>query len=308
MTLPIDRIEGALVGTMTGDSLGFAVDGLEPGPLHHRFPTPESISRGAPARYGAATEMTAATAESLAAHRGFDPADMARRLAAEASEARRYGAGTLAALQRLRAGVPWAEAAAGSAGRACYGNGAAVRMAPVGCVFHADLAELRWVAEEAAAITHSHVLACEGAALQATAVAVAASAAGKEISGESFLLAIGRESNVREYRKRYEIAAALLSRETEWKRIVDRLGNSRAALGSVVTAAYCFARNPASFAGAVAFAVYLAGNASAIAAMTGAISGAYLGVEAIPAHWRAGLERGAVSPERLRDLAHRLAD
>jgi poly(ADP-ribose) glycohydrolase ARH3 len=306
VTLPIDRIEGALVGTMTGDSLGFAVDGTDPGPLHHRFPTPESISASEPARYGVATEMTVATAESLAVHPEFDAADMAARLAGEASVMRGYGGATRAAIDRLRAGVAWSMAAEGTEGRASFGNGAAVRMAPIGCAFHDDLAELRWVAEEAAGITHSHALACEGAALQAIAVAVAASAGGKEISGESFLLAIGRETNVREYRKRYEIAAALVSRDTEWKRIVERLGNSRTALGSVVTAAYCFARSPSSFAEAVSYAVYLAGNTAALGAMTGAISGAHLGVAAIPARWRDKLERGPVSPERLHDLAHRL--
>lgn len=307
MTLAGDRIEGALIGTMVGDSLGFAVDGLDTGPLHHRFPTPESISQSKPGRYGAATEMTAATAESLAASPSFDPADMAARLVAEVSPARRYGLGTASALDALAAGVPWNEAAAGHAGRASYGNGAAVRMAPVGCVFHDDLAELRWVAEEAAGITHSHALACEGAALQAAAVAVAASAAGHGISGESFLLAIGRETSVREYRKRYEIAASLLARDSDWNRIVERLGNATTALGSVVTAAYCFARSPQSFESSVSYAVFLAGNTASIAAMTGAISGAYLGVSAIPPRWRDALENGKVSAARLHDLAYRLA-
>lgn len=307
MTLPVRNIEGALVGTMVGDSLGFAVDGSDPGPLHHRYPTPESIRQSEPGRYGAATEMTIATAESLVAHPDFDAADMASRLAAEATEARGYGAGTEAAIARLRAGAAWSEAAAGRAGRACFGNGAAVRMAPVGVRYYDDVDRLRWVAEEAAAITHSHALACEGAVLQAMAVAVAASARGKEVSGESFLLAVGRETHVREFRTRYEIAASLLARESDWKRIADRLGNAQTALGSVVTAAYCFARSPASFEDTVTYAVYLAGNTAAIAAMAGAISGAHLGIGAIPPRWTQHLERGAVTVERMRTAAHRMA-
>lgn len=307
MALPVSNIEGALVGTVVGDSLGFAEDGFDAAPIHHRFPTPDSIKRSAPGRYGAATEMTIATAESLAAHPNFDPDDMAARLAAEATKARGYGTGTEAAITRLREGARWSEAAAGRAGRACFGNGAAVRMAPVGVRFYDDVDRLRWVAEEAAAITHSHSLGCEGAVLQAMAVAVAASAAGKEVSGESFLLAVGRETHVREFRTRYEIAASLLARESDWQRIVDRIGNAQTALGSVVTAAYCFARTPASFEDTVTYAVYLAGNTAAIAAMAGAISGAHLGIGAIPRRWTEHLERGAVTIERLRNVAHKMA-
>jgi poly(ADP-ribose) glycohydrolase ARH3 len=306
MTLPVHNIEGALVGTMVGDSLGFALDGTDPAPLHHRFPTPDSIRQSEPGRYGAATEMTIATAESLIAHPDFDAADMAARIAAEATDARGYGAGTDGAIARLRAGIPWSEAAAGRAGRACFGNGAAVRMAPVGARFYDDVDRLRWVAEESAAITHSHALACEGAALQAIAVAVAASARGKEVSGESFLLAVGRETHVREFRTRYEIAASLLARESEWKRIADRLGNAPTALGSVVTAAYCFARSPGSFEETVTYAIYLAGNTAAIAAMAGAISGAHLGMGAIPTRWTQHLEHGVVTLERMRTAAHKM--
>ncbi len=111
---------------------------------------------------------------------------------------------------------------------------------------------------------------------------------------------------MREFRTRYEIAAALSSRDTDRKRVVERLGNTQTALGSVVTAAYCFARSPASFEDTVTFALHLAGNTAAIAAMAGAISGAYLGRRAIPERWLAGLERGAVSPERLLGLAQKL--
>jgi poly(ADP-ribose) glycohydrolase ARH3 len=287
--------------------MGFAVDGIEPGPLHHRFATVDAVRAEKPGRYGAATEMMTATAESLIAHPDFDAADMAARLVAAATDVRGYGAGTLSVIERLRAGEPWHEAARGRTGRSSFGNAAATRMAPLGLLYHDDLERLRFVAEEAAGITHPHALACEGAVLQATAVAVAASAAGRELSADGFLLAIGREATMREFRTRYEIAAALTSRHTDWKKVVERLGNTRSALGSVVTAAYCFARNATSFEETVAFAVYLAGNTAAIAAMAGALSGAYLGLHAIPGRWLAALERGAVSPERLRGLATHLA-
>ena len=139
--------------------------------------------------------------------------------------------------------------------------------------------------------------------LQAMAVAVASSACGKEVSGESFLLAVGRETHVREFRTRYEIAASLLARESDWQRIADRLGHAQTALGSVVTAAYCFAKHADDFEQAVVTALSLGGNASSIGAMTGAISGARLGTGAIPRRWCEKLEQGVISVDSMRALA-----
>jgi ADP-ribosylglycohydrolase len=90
------------------------------------------------------------------------------------------------------------------------------------------------------------------------------------------------------------------------RRVVDKLGNGQTALGSVVTAAYCFALNAESFEDTVAAAFALGGNASAIAAMAGAISGAYLGAGGIPERWLGALESGRVSRESLVDLGARL--
>ncbi len=171
---------------MTGESLGFALDGLDPGPLLHRYPTADSLRRVEPSRYGAATETMTATAESLIASKIFDGDAAAARLVAEATDARGYGQGTQSVIERLRAGVPWHDAASSQSGRSSFGNGAAVRMAPVGIVFYDDMEELRFMAEELAVITHAHALGCEGAVLHATAVAVAASAAGQELSADGF--------------------------------------------------------------------------------------------------------------------------
>jgi poly(ADP-ribose) glycohydrolase ARH3 len=303
----IDSFRGALLGTMVGDCMGALVEGLDPAPAAGRYPDLASFLKATPGRYGAATEMTAATAASLAEHPEFDGDDMAARLAEGASTDRGYGTGTGAAIDRLRVGVPWRMAAAGLGGRTNFGNGAATRMAPIGLLFGEDAELLRWTAEEVAAITHQHALAGEGAVLQATAVALAAATADEEISGEEFLLSVGRETSTREYRSRYEIAASLLARDADEKTIVARLGNTGAALGSVVTAAYCFARSPEDFTGCVAFALRLAGSARAIASMAGAISGARLGAAAIPERWLDGLEREPIGPETFEELARALA-
>jgi poly(ADP-ribose) glycohydrolase ARH3 len=70
----------------------------------------------------------------------------------------------------------------------------------------------------------------------------------------------------------------------------------------VPTAIYSFLSHPSSFEEAVIYAISLAGDTDTIGAMTGAISGAYLGIEAIPSKWQERLE----NREYITELANRL--
>jgi len=63
------------------------------------------------------------------------------------------------------------------------------------------------------------------------------------------------------------------------------------APNSVPTAIYCFARNYDSYVKTVLYAVSLGGDADTIAAMAGAIAGAYHGEEGLPREWIKKLER-----------------
>jgi poly(ADP-ribose) glycohydrolase ARH3 len=58
----------------------------------------------------------------------------------------------------------------------------------------------------------------------------------------------------------------------------------------VPTAIYSFLLHHDSFSKAVLYAISLGGDTDTIAAMTGAISGAYLGIESIPDSWKEKLE------------------
>ncbi len=231
---------------------------------------------------------------------------MARRRGGACNPQGGYGRGTLGAIGRLRRGGPWREAAASSGGRTSFGNGAAVRAAPVGLVYFDDAEALRWVAEEQALITHAHALACEGAVLHAYAVALALVPAGRAIDGAGFLLDVGREAQVREFRSRYETAARLVARGGKPVHVVSNLGNGTSALGSVVTAAYCFACSPDDFRGAVYAALSLGGNARAVTSMTAALAGARLGGGAIPGAWVSACDDEAPRVSEMADLGRRL--
>ncbi len=305
--LPVAHAQGCLLGTMTGESVGRRAEGMQPGTVRDRYPKRADIVAVEPGRYGPATEMTAAVAASFAAFPEFSGPDMAQRLVEGATQQRGYGQGTAAALARLQAGELWNHAGTGAGARVSFGNGAALRAAPVGLLYGHDVEMLRWVAEEAAGITHQHALGVEGAVLQAVAVAVALAGRGRPLSPPGFLLTVGAEAQLREFRSHYEGAAQLADRPPAQRRVVDKLGNGQTALGSVVTAAYCFALHSESFEDTVAAAFALGGNAGGIAAMAGAISGAYLGVARIPERWLAGLEPRPVSRDLLAGIGTKLA-
>ena len=206
---------------------------------------------------------------------------------------RGYASGPPRVFRWIEGGVAWNEAAKrlfGGAGS--YGNGAAMRVAPVGVFYHDDLEQLRSVAYGQSQITHVHELGMEGAAIQAYAIAFAVNAdPSSELDCYAFLRKLKDFTHNEVYKRKLEIVWKLLG-ETNKVRVARELGNGVEAYNSVPTAIYCFLRNWGSFEEAVLYAISLGGDADTIGAMTGAISGAYHGVEAIPEQWKSSLEKG----------------
>ncbi len=91
------------------------------------------------------------------------------------------------------------------------------------------------------------------------------------------------------YRGKLEKTKDLLDADDSAE-VAVRLGNGIEAFNSVPAAICCVLRHPGSFEEAVAEAASLGGDADTIASMNGAISGAWLVIEAIPVKWVAKLE------------------
>ena len=133
------------------------------------------IPANPPWRWTDDTAMALSLTETLEQHGAVDADDFARRLGARYAKepARGYGAGAHEVLGQLSRGLPWKQAAAALfEGAGSKGNGAAMRVAPLGAYFSEE--PLSTVVEEAfrsASVTHAHA---EGQA-GAVAVAVAAS-------------------------------------------------------------------------------------------------------------------------------------
>jgi len=284
----MSKFIGSLVGLAIGDSLGAAWEGyFKPGEV-------QDIS----SRYTDDTAMMIGVADSLIACKGFNGQDMTERFITnyEKEPWRGYGSGPPRIFRMMKQGAKWSEELdkqifpGGS-----YGNGAAMRIAPIGLFYAHSPEELRRVAYEASRITHSHPLALEGAALEAYAVALALQ---EEENFLEKLIAFTREEI---YRKKLEDCQRLLPWKANRKEIIRILGNGIEAFNSVPTAIFSFLAQ-STFADSLIYAVSLGGDTDTIAAMCGAIAGAKYGLEGIPEKWLIDLENRDYIEKLAKDL------
>jgi poly(ADP-ribose) glycohydrolase ARH3 len=277
-----------MLGCATGDALGAEFEGTEAlrSELNHFS-----------GRWTDDTHMMIGVAESLIESNGFDGHHMSMAFIRNYDQEpwRGYASGPPLVFRWIKSGVPWNEASKKLfGGTGSLGNGAAMRVAPIGLLYYDNLEKLRHVAYESSMITHAHELGKEGAAIQAYAVALAVktalSSSSKTLKPPEFLKKLKGFTRSKTYLQKLKKIEELLN-EPSRTMIVRELGNSVEAHNSVPTAIYSFLRNAESFREAVLYAVSLGGDADTIAAMTGSISGAYLGAEAIPREWVNVLER-----------------
>jgi len=294
---------GALVGTGVGDSLGAPFEGRREVKLEEI----EAIAeRQEVLTYTDDTHMMIGVAESLIKNRGFDGEDMAHTFVKnyELEPWRGYGPGPPHIFRLIRAGAAWDEAAQGLYHSGSYGNGSAMRIAPIGVFYHNNPALLREVAYKSSQITHAHQLGKEGAALQAYAIALVTSLEpGLAFDKGDFLAKLLSYVPEAVYQEKLNRVEALLNRPDR-DRVITELGNGIEAFNSVPTAIYCFLSQPHSFAQAILYAISLGGDTDTIGAMTGAISGAYLGFGSIPSRWKAKLENRPYIEELAKKLPH----
>jgi poly(ADP-ribose) glycohydrolase ARH3 len=280
---------GCLVGTAIGDALGAGQEGSGMSRSEDIGSLAEKMEQ---LIYTDDTHMTIGIAESLIESKGFDGEHMAQTFIRNYEDEpwRGYGPGPPIIFQMIKSGEAWYSAASGLYGGGSFGNGSAMRVAPVGLLYSRNPEKLREIAYQSSSITHSHELGREGAALQACAVALALSMpSDEEIDREVFLSRLQDFIQDRLYKEKVAQIRELLG-EQDKVNVVAVLGNGIEAPRSVPTAIYCFLRQPQSYKDTVIYAISLGGDTDTIAAMAGAISGAYLGVEAIPSEWRAKLE------------------
>ena len=297
------KFRGVLVGAAVGDALGARFEG-ETAVSSHELSQLDRVP--GPLRYTDDTHMTLGEAESLVERRGFDGAHLAALFARKFREEpwRGYGAGPPRVFGLIEQGSRWDQAARSLFdGRGSFGNGAAMRVAPAALFAFRSMDQVVKLATQTAVITHTHDHGIEGAVLQACAVAQALRVSPScGIQVEAFLDALEARVSAPVYRHKLQRAREMLaiSGEVGPEDVVQTLGNGIAAPHSVPTAVYVFLRHSQSFEGVVKHAISVGGDTDTIASMAGALSGTYLGLDAIPPEWRERVE-GAAQLQTLAD-------
>jgi len=283
------KLPGCLVGAAIGDGLGSWWEGRG---MAKREEIELLTERLEQLTYTDDTHMTIGVVESLIESNGFDGEHMAQTFIRnyEAEPWRGYGPGPPRIFRMIKNGEPWDSAASKIYKGGSFGNGAAMRVAPIGLLYSNNPEKLREIAHKSSSITHSHELGKEGAALQAYAVALALNTPpDEEIDGEAFILKLQNFAQNQTYKEKLASVKELLG-EQDRRQVVAVLGNGIEALRSVPIAIYCFLSHPRSYKDCVIYAISLGGDTDTIASMAGAISGANLGIKAIPNEWRVKLE------------------
>jgi ADP-ribosylglycohydrolase len=179
----------SLIGLAVGDAFGAMLEGY--GADLARRAAKRLISMKRPWRWTDDTAMAIAIVEMLRERGTIDPdvlaAAFARRF--EREPGRGYGAGAFDLFTRVANGMRWREAAASLfGGKGSYGNGAAMRAAPIGAYFATDLERVKVEALRSAEPTHAHP---DGAA-GAVAVAIAAALATRGVERDAMLAEVVR--------------------------------------------------------------------------------------------------------------------
>jgi poly(ADP-ribose) glycohydrolase ARH3 len=104
------------------------------------------------------------------------------------------------------------------------------------------------------------------------------------------------------YRTKIAEFGTLLEHPDDRQAVVRQLGHGIEAFNSVPTAIFAFLSHPQDFASVAIYAVSLGGDTDTIASMAGAISGAYLGIDALPSEWQRHVE----NRDYILNLTHRL--
>lgn len=312
-----DRFRGALLGTMVGDALGLPMEGKRTLPEGQAPVRDFKPLDGVQGRYSDDSEMTMAFADALVRGKGEpDPERIAASFGTYFSPERGYGTSAWQILDSIRRGLNWREAVSRSEFKlGSWGNGSAMRVAPAALVHLGQEDRVRETARLQAEITnHTHPLAVWATEVQALAVhqALITGIGGEAFDGRYFL-------------DTYLVARlpdeAALRDELAWIRnnigqfavpeAITRFGTGIKAPESVCAALWFFLvahEQGYDAEDAIVFAANHSRDSDTIAAMTGAIAGAYWGAKALPSRWIESLENGGRGRDKMITLADRLAD
>ncbi|MFX1382454.1 MAG: ADP-ribosylglycohydrolase family protein [Promethearchaeota archaeon] len=165
----LDKFKGSLMGVGIGDTLGHPFEGILREEIQSKFDNFENYienHRKLFKTYTDDTQLTLHTAQALIRGNGFNLNNFINEFILWLDDPPiGPGYGCLSAINKLKYGIEWKEAASNSGG-----NGTIMRIAPIGLFYCRDLEGLIKASKISSEITHSHPAASAGAILIARAI------------------------------------------------------------------------------------------------------------------------------------------
>src|SRR5215469_2765389 len=320
-----NKFAGCLIGQCLGDALGFIVEGQPTTTCRGyvddvvRTEKVRHVGRGRYSfgQYSDDSQLARELVLSIVDVGKFDPVDYAGRIAVLFREDRIVGRGlaTQAAADRLIRGVPWNEAGTPPPSA---GNGSAMRAGPVGLYCFGCSDDLVRTAHDQGRITHQDRRCSAGAIVIAGAVALNLQEKTPSVRdfvtqlsalAEPFdpILAIALQRMPHWLCQSPSTAAREISKTGVTPGIDDGWpGISPFVTASVLWSMYAFLRSPDDYMESICTAIGVGGDVDTTAAMTGAVSGALVGLDRIPRNLaRQVNDAGTWGHGELVQLAHR---
>lgn len=285
----LKKFEGAMLGCALGDAIG---------ELAFRYRSREKLEKHISTTkllvYTDDTAMALGLAESVIKLNTIDQEDIGNTFAQNFDKEpwRGYASGPPSIFDMVKhSGLSYIEAARKLfGGSGSFGNGAAMRIVPVGIRFF-DSKDLYDKAAATAEITHAHPVGKDGAAIQAIAIAEAVRIKlGRKFDIQKFLEKLIKSARTPEIRDKLNMVKNLLLNNEFPQKAAQKLGKSVAVHESMPFSLYSFLKYPTNFYECLFCAVLNGGDRDTLGAMACSISGAYLGSNSIPEAWIEKLE------------------
>jgi ADP-ribosylglycohydrolase len=240
------------------------------------------------------TAMALSVYECLEIHTQIVSDDLAQRFAKHYinDPVRGYGAGMRQMLTKIARGESWQEVSkALFDGMGSWGNGAAMRVAPLGAYFADDLERVVEQAAASARVTHAHSEGVAGAVAVAVASALAVRQKANPLTPRVFIehvIARTPESEVRSKLQR----AMKFTAHTPIETVISQLGCGWdiSAQDTVPFCIWSAAKHLEDFVEGMWYTVSALGDRDTTCAIVGGIIACHVGLEGIPMRWRQSRE------------------
>ena len=303
--MDLNKVKGLIFGLAIGDALGRLAEFLTLSSIKKRYGEKGIQDLPEPALFTDDTQMSIAIAEALIKAGEKDIESIMQVVREEFIEwshspdtpKRAPGRTCLTGVAGMEQGAHWSRS-----GVACSkGCGSAMRSAPIGYLYQNDPEKLKEVAHATGICTHGHPTAdaaCIGAAYLVK-LALDGLPLEKMIPELlSFTEGISDE---------WDEAILKVEKCLDWEdeeKALRHLGEGWVGEEAVALALFCFLKYPQSYEKVVIRGANTNGDSDSIACISGAISGAYLGINSIPENWVKNIEKS----DCLDHLATRLAE